>query len=72
MILFSFDLVWDQRSCMFMFHHMHVVYLPAFVCIYSMPLLSLSSIDISYFGVTRPFLKGAAGKQPLFGASEAH
>ena len=57
--------------------HIHVsyyalVYLPAFVCISRMPLLSLISIDISYFGVTRPFFKGAAGKQPMFGASESH
>ena len=54
-------------------HHMHFVYLPAFVCIHGMPLLSLNAIDISYFGVTRPFfLKGSAGKQLVFGAHEAH
>ena len=58
--------------------HVHIssyalVYLPAFVCIHGMPLLSLNAIDISYFGVTRPFfLKGAAGKLLVRGAKEVH
>ena len=38
-----------------------------------MPFLSLDAIDISYFGVTRPFfLKGAAGKLLVRGAYEFH
>ena len=38
-----------------------------------MPFLSLNAIDISYFGLTRPFfLKGAAGKHLVLGAHEAH
>ena len=57
---------------------MHVIssyalcFLTCFACIHSIPWFSSITIDSSYFGVTRPFFKGAAGKQPMLGAPGAH